>query len=348
MGQRDGFSQIDLQKLNKLYDCKQTVPTGDDDDESTTTTTKSGDCDDKKFSCGRWAANGDCTTDRQYMIENCAKTCNFCDQININIERTTIRPWQTSVRYRPTSPTDSNTNCVNKKLRCMLYAGIGFCESDQSYMRENCAKACGFCQPTTTPYSHRRKPTGSTTTVESSTPVTPDSEECENQFEYTCGLWAKQGDCDTRADYMKQKCAKACGFCNSGPGSGKITTTKPQTLFPPQECRDKVRLCRVWAQVGNCKMDKDYMTRTCPKSCGLCRPAVTEDGDDDTVTETTIRPRRYTTTPDTLSSTRSSSQCFDDNPNCPRWADRGFCNRTGFSEFVKKTCGKSCGNCRIR
>lgn len=368
MGQRDGFSETDLKKINKLYSCQQTVV----DNEEDTDEDESSDCVDKKFSCTRWAEDGDCEKDRNYMLINCPRTCRFCDKNEKNIRiaiRTTVQPStaRPTVTNRPAvtaRPVVTTGTCENKKRGCTLYASIGFCESDEEYMRQNCAKACGFCQskPTSTPApgNNRRRPTSGP--VDSKTGVKPESE-CENQFEYSCALWAKLGDCEKNEDFMRQRCMKACGFCGvavptSIPTSTDRPTLKPTSVPTTAICEDKFSSCRSWVQSGQCNTTKFFMKNNCAKSCGHCGTSTAIEEEVDTTIKplsTTTRSRlttnarlRPTTTRQVLTTSSSETQCRDDNPNCARWADGGFCDRRGFSEFVKRTCAKSCGTCASR
>lgn len=75
LGQRIGFSEKDLIKLNKLYECsggsgneiseiKPTVPTSD--------------CEDNHELCGFWSKRNECSKNPNWMLVNCKKSCNQC------------------------------------------------------------------------------------------------------------------------------------------------------------------------------------------------------------------------------------------------------------------------------
>ena len=78
MGQREGFSGLDVQKLNRLYEseCDSTTTV-------TTTTpppppTKPERCVDQDDHCEFWAGRGECSRNPDYMHVNCKLSCKKC------------------------------------------------------------------------------------------------------------------------------------------------------------------------------------------------------------------------------------------------------------------------------
>jgi len=68
LGNSVGFTQIDVNKLNKMYDCDNAVS-----------------CEDKKKyenKCPKWVENGDCTSKKysKFMARNCKKSCGHCEE----------------------------------------------------------------------------------------------------------------------------------------------------------------------------------------------------------------------------------------------------------------------------
>lgn len=59
MEQREGFSDMDLQKLNNLYKCKRSMHTDEEDDEHSIVTTKAAEiCEDKSYYCSLYSSLG--------------------------------------------------------------------------------------------------------------------------------------------------------------------------------------------------------------------------------------------------------------------------------------------------
>lgn len=45
---------------------------------------------------------------------------------------------------------------------------------------------------------------------------------CRNKDkDWSCNVWAKQGECQRNARYMKPNCARACGICGDALGADK-------------------------------------------------------------------------------------------------------------------------------
>ena len=68
--QRSGFSQSDIDQVNKLYKCKvknAVLPT--------TSTIVEQSCKDKNAHCKYWAEKGECERSAGYMKPNCCESC---------------------------------------------------------------------------------------------------------------------------------------------------------------------------------------------------------------------------------------------------------------------------------
>jgi len=84
-GNRNGFSTLDLQKVNKLYQCNE-EPTTEPTEEPTTTeepvTEGPGNCEDTfDRLCRNWAGKNKCEQrgTMMFMHENCQKSCGTCE-----------------------------------------------------------------------------------------------------------------------------------------------------------------------------------------------------------------------------------------------------------------------------
>lgn len=107
LGQRIGFSHLDLKKLNRLYECPKTGETLPQE------------CKDfySKGLCYSWFNQNGCFEHKEYMEAKCPKTCGFC-----------------------------HVDCVDKEESCASLALFkGQCDIDPEYMHENCPRSCGIC-----------------------------------------------------------------------------------------------------------------------------------------------------------------------------------------------------------
>ncbi|XP_042868456.1 zinc metalloproteinase nas-4-like [Penaeus japonicus] len=113
IGQRRGFSQLDVKSLNILYRCDEGKPTL-----PPTPTEKPGDCTDAHAACPKWAANGVCVRSPVFMSRTCRRSCNLCDE---------------------------KVECVDTNIHCAWWAGQGECKQNPSYMTSSCPRSCNTC-----------------------------------------------------------------------------------------------------------------------------------------------------------------------------------------------------------
>ncbi|XP_047482458.1 zinc metalloproteinase nas-15-like [Penaeus chinensis] len=156
--------QRDIQKLSLLYDCDG-FTTG------TVTTTAPvgppapGGCEDSHNHCGTWSQSGECEKNPDWMLTNCRKACNKCDNTckDTNVfcnewsqmgECTRNAPYMSLFCKKscgvcdepepdpePTKP----KKCKNQNKHCKAWASDGQCRVNPAYMLDNCKKACRAC-----------------------------------------------------------------------------------------------------------------------------------------------------------------------------------------------------------
>jgi len=83
-------------------------------------------CKDKHNNCKSWAESGQCDSNRDYMEQECRKSCALCQP-------------------GPTYPPTPVPSCRDQNDSCAYWAGIGECEANPGYMLDNCEKSCGVC-----------------------------------------------------------------------------------------------------------------------------------------------------------------------------------------------------------
>ena len=73
---------------------------------------------------------------------------------------------------------------------------------------------------------------------------------------------------------MKDYCPRSCDLCPLVPSTTSEVLPNPIVVRPPptSNCQDKDKRCPAWAAYANqCYTSKWFMSKTCKKSCGLCR-----------------------------------------------------------------------------
>jgi len=75
-------------------------------------------------------------------------------------------------------------DCVDANRECGRWARAGECNTNPTYMREQCRAACSVCQSAT----------------------------CHDDAD-GCARWAESGECHANADYMLKACPFSCRVC---------------------------------------------------------------------------------------------------------------------------------------
>jgi hypothetical protein len=135
----------------------------------------SGRCD-KHERCPIWKEEGECITEKVYMMEHCPVSCNF----------------------RRSRVAEAVEGCKDQHDRCKVWADFGECEDNPYNMKKYCAKSCGACDP------NKETDTPEEELVEDPT--------CEDKHAQ-CNFWSERGECTGNEKYMSENCPKSCGTC---------------------------------------------------------------------------------------------------------------------------------------
>jgi len=125
IGQRNGFSDTDIRKLNTLYKCTgyPQVGSGSSGSVKPKPTEKpwvKPSCVDSNKYCATWASLDECKKNPSWMLVNCPVACDQC-----------------------------NVKCEDNSVNCGEWAGKGECKKNTEYMNIYCAKSCKKCTGST-------------------------------------------------------------------------------------------------------------------------------------------------------------------------------------------------------
>lgn len=182
LGQRDGFSKVDVIQINKLYSCGSNYPLP-----PSSSTLPTDACHDKG-SCADGKAEGHCTQRQwqSWMHKACRFSCGFCKgkpNPDGGVVPPTRGPPVTDGPSKTTLPPPAN--CDNKESECVGWARSGYCTNPKEarYMRDHCCKAC------------------------------KEDAICIQDQHHRCQEWANRGECKINPRYMLRNCKRACKFC---------------------------------------------------------------------------------------------------------------------------------------
>lgn len=233
MGQREGFSRVDLLKVNRLYQCDSQgggsdgtdgedenaikpifpKPTRRTTEEPTETSERpsmpGGRCTDSTWRCKFWSLFGYCNEERYQR--DCPVSCGACGSRLVQ-GTTTRRPFVVTDATRPWNRRttsgeqeeipSSPSRCLDLNQHCSRWAASGQCTKSgfARYMAITCPMSCNQC-------------TGSN--GDSLSPSESTSDDCEDANS-RCVLYASLGRCDRPGrvgNEMKRYCKKSCGQC---------------------------------------------------------------------------------------------------------------------------------------
>uniref|UniRef100_A0A914W6A0 Metalloendopeptidase n=1 Tax=Plectus sambesii TaxID=2011161 RepID=A0A914W6A0_9BILA len=216
MGQRIGFSDIDLRKIRKLYNCDAdsalpTAPTaggvvvdenGGEDENSIVVAL----CVDENWRCSFWSMGvfGYCDKYEDVRNKVCRKSCGTCDQQQ---QRPTAgrRVVPTASLTLPTQPTQAAVACKDFNPACVRWSIKGHCTRSgyESFMSEQCPVSCRTCPPQSQQLPQR---------------ATATSECIDNpSYKVRCEVVKLFGRCDSpnSREMVQNYCRKTCGLCTA-------------------------------------------------------------------------------------------------------------------------------------
>ncbi|XP_069190109.1 zinc metalloproteinase nas-13 isoform X5 [Procambarus clarkii] len=126
--------------------------------------------------------------------------------------------------------------CEDNVKHCQMWADMGECDTNPTWMFVSCRKACRQCV----------MPGGAA------------GKECQDLSIY-CRVWSEKGECTNNPEYMTLHCKKSCGLCHDH-----------QDTPVPKQCEDKNKYCSAWSKMRQCDANRDYMHVYCKKSCKHC------------------------------------------------------------------------------
>ena len=93
-------------------------------------------------------------------------------------------------------------------------------------------------------------------------------------------LYSIPGECDANRSNMLKYCRKACNLCNGDAeedddddeveDDDDDNEEVVEAAKPDVKCKDTHKLCKFWADSGECQKNPTFMETGCPRSCSTC------------------------------------------------------------------------------
>jgi len=160
LGQRDGFSDTDIRKINTLYQCEGYKQTGGGNVKPTQKPKPKPEpvqpkCIDENKYCATWAEDGECEKNPEWMLKGCPVACKQCkikcDDNNVyckdwaKADECTKNPQYMNIYCRKACNKCSGSNsCKNTNKNCDYWAEKGYCTKNKNYMSLRCKESCGL------------------------------------------------------------------------------------------------------------------------------------------------------------------------------------------------------------
>lgn len=196
-------------------------------------------CKDDHESCAVRAKTGECDRNPNYMLSNCTLSCKRCNE-STNREDVANKEW--------------NQDCNDTNVNCVWWADTGECQKNPGFMLANCKLSCQKCNSEKN--AGNKKEEG----------LDPKIAGCKDNHS-NCGLWAETGECQKNPGYMFVGCKLSCKQCNA---KNTEENKKEEDPSHKHDCMDTNSNCGLWASMGECQRNPDYMLPNCKQSCNQC------------------------------------------------------------------------------
>ena len=176
---------------------------------------------------------------------------------------------------------NAETELCDTHERCPVWAAEGECRLSRQYMLEHCPGSCS------SENNAKRDASSSPTRNKNKKAAAV----CEDKLE-RCAVWAKVGECEANPKHMHKNCPVSCNVCDQ-----QLDNDDDEEEEDPK-CRNLHTKCNLWAQVGECEKNSNWMHKNCAKACNVCESSTTTTAaaaattNDEESSSTTGSPRR--------------------------------------------------------
>ncbi|GFH47282.1 hypothetical protein CTEN210_03757 [Chaetoceros tenuissimus] len=305
-------------------------------------------CKDAHDSCPHWAAKDECKANPEYMLNNCARSCGVCQDIE-----------ETEEKDQPSSSDPTSTEETEEEEQQPLSSDPSSTEEAEEEKKEEEQEKASLSDSTPTEENEveqqeekeekeeeeKEQPLSSDS---SSTENDPIPDDCKDAHD-SCPHWAAIDECKANPEYMLNNCARSCGVCQDIEETEEKDQPSSSDPTSTEETEEEEQQPLSSDPSSTEEAEEEEKEEEQEKASSSDSTSTEENEEEQQEEEEEKEEQQEEEQP--LSSDSSSTEndpipddCKDAHDSCPHWAAKDECKAN--PEYMLNNCARSCGVCQ--